>query len=157
MRWWLPRPGARIIRIEAEAEALISELGIHAYDEARRKESEASSDEIARDWNQVAELIAARTSLSVDAAAPNNEPAAAQCRANSESSPLNLLNSVVSARPQQFRIQMTSAACGGEPFILKEPRSWPLQTSQCRQRLAGCASSTATATNYLRAGRLIPG
>jgi hypothetical protein len=120
MHWWLPRPGARILRIEAEAEALISELGIHAYDEARRKESEASSDEIARDWNQVAKLIAARTSLSVDAAAPNSEPAAAQCRANSESSPLDIPNSVVSARPQKFRIQMTSAARGGEPFILKE-------------------------------------
>jgi hypothetical protein len=122
MHWWLPRPGARIIRIEteAEAEALISELGIHAYDEARRKESEASSDEIARDWNQVAQLIAARTSLSVDAAAPNSEPAAAQCRANSESSPLDILNSAVPARPQKFRIQMTSAARGGEPVILKE-------------------------------------
>ena len=120
MHWWLPRPGARIIRIEAEAEALISELGIHAYDEARRKESEASSDEIARDWKQVAQLVAARTSLSMDAAAPNSEPAAAQCRANSESSPLDILNSVVPARPQKFRIQLTSVARGGQPFILKE-------------------------------------
>ena len=59
MHWWLP---ARIVRIEAEAEALISELGIHAYDEARRKECEASSDAIARDWKRVAQVVAERTS-----------------------------------------------------------------------------------------------
>jgi hypothetical protein len=120
MHWWLPRPGARTIRIKAEAEALIRELGIHAYDEARRKESEASSDEIARDWKQVAQLVAARASLSMGAAAPNSEPPAAQCLANSESSSLDILNSVVSARPQKFRIQFVSAARGGELCILKE-------------------------------------
>lgn len=120
MHWWLPRPGARIVRIEAEAEALISELGIHAYDDARRKECEASSDAIARDWKRVAQVVAERTSLSVDAAAANSKPTAAQCRPNSEPSPLDLLNSVVPARPQKFRVQLTSAARGGEPFILKE-------------------------------------
>ena len=55
---WLPRRRARIERIEAEAEALICELGEAAYTEARRREHEASSDEIARDWGFVALAVA---------------------------------------------------------------------------------------------------
>jgi hypothetical protein len=34
------------------------ELGVDAYAEARRKEFEASSDGIARDWGRVARVIA---------------------------------------------------------------------------------------------------
>jgi hypothetical protein len=49
MLWWLPRPRARIKRLDAQAEALICELGVDAYAEARRKEFEASSDRIAGD------------------------------------------------------------------------------------------------------------
>jgi hypothetical protein len=52
MFWWLPRRRARIKRLDAEAEALICELGVDAYAEARRKEYEASSDIIAKDWGR---------------------------------------------------------------------------------------------------------
>jgi hypothetical protein len=49
---------ARIKNREAEAEALVRDLGEAAYDEARRREHEASSDEIARDWGVVALAVA---------------------------------------------------------------------------------------------------
>ena len=58
---WAPRRRARMERIEAEAEALISELGDRAYHEARRREHEASADEIADDWAHVARAIALKT------------------------------------------------------------------------------------------------
>src|SRR5208282_5971536 len=76
---------------------------------------------IARDWKRVAQVVAKRTGLSGDAAAPNSEPTAAQKRRpDSEPNPLDLLNSVVSARSQRLRIQFVGAAHGGEPLILKE-------------------------------------
>lgn len=55
---WLPRRGARIESIAAEAEALVRDLGPNAYSEARRREQESSSDEIARDWGFVALAVA---------------------------------------------------------------------------------------------------
>ena len=54
-------PPRRIVRIDAEAEALIRDLGDRAYSEARRREREASSDEIARDWSRVALAVARKT------------------------------------------------------------------------------------------------
>ncbi len=58
MLHWLPRRRARIKNIEAEAEALVRDLGEVAYGEARRREHEASSDAIARDWGFVALAVA---------------------------------------------------------------------------------------------------
>ena len=55
--FWLPRRRARI-DIAAEAEALVRDLGEAAYGEARRREDETSSDEIARDWGLVALAVA---------------------------------------------------------------------------------------------------
>lgn len=127
MLWWLPRPRARIKRLDAQAEALICELGVDAYTEARRKEFEASSDRIARDRGRVARAIGKRTSLDAahktpkDAdAAPDGEPVAPSVRSNSELRSLDQLNSAVFARPQQFRVQFVGAARGREPLILKE-------------------------------------
>src|SRR5208283_101763 len=66
---WVLRRRARIERIdsEAEAEALIRDFGEAAYDEARRREHEASSDAIATDWGfialAVARLIGSRTDV----------------------------------------------------------------------------------------------
>ena len=56
MLFWLPRRRARIENIAAEA--LVRDLGEAAYGEARRREGEASSDEIARDWGFVAIAVA---------------------------------------------------------------------------------------------------
>ena len=48
-------------RIDAEADALIGELGVEAYAEARRREYESSGDAIALRWNQVALAVAHKT------------------------------------------------------------------------------------------------
>jgi hypothetical protein len=58
---WAPSRRARIERIDAEAEALIRDLGDRAYQEARRREHEASSDAIAEDWAEVARAVARKT------------------------------------------------------------------------------------------------
>ena len=125
---WLPRRRARIKRLDAEAEALICELGVDAYAEARHREYEASSDAIARDWARVAVAVAKLASLDVvhrrssDAeVALGNEPVApSEFRSSSEPSLLDHLNSSVFARPQQFRVQFVGATGGREPLLLKE-------------------------------------
>jgi hypothetical protein len=48
-------------RIDAEADALIDELGVDAYAEARRREYESSNDAIALRWNRVALAVAHKT------------------------------------------------------------------------------------------------
>ena len=51
---WLRRRRETAERIDAEADALIGELGVEAYAEARRREYKSSDDAIALRWNQVA-------------------------------------------------------------------------------------------------------
>jgi hypothetical protein len=48
-------------RIDAEADALIGELGVEAYAEARRREYESSGDAIALRWHRVALAVAHKT------------------------------------------------------------------------------------------------
>jgi hypothetical protein len=54
MQSWLARRRARIERADAEAEALICDFGDEAYSEARRREREASSEEIVQNWTRIA-------------------------------------------------------------------------------------------------------
>src|SRR5271157_5775638 len=61
MLTWLRRRREQAERIEAEADALISDLGNGAYAEARRRAHEASSDEMEREWSRVALAIARKT------------------------------------------------------------------------------------------------
>ena len=58
---WLRRQRETVKRIDAEADALIGELGVEAYAEARRREYESSNDAMALRWNQVALAIAHKT------------------------------------------------------------------------------------------------
>ena len=58
MQSWLVRRRARIERADAEAEALICDFGDEAYSEARHREREARSDEIAKNWTRVALAVA---------------------------------------------------------------------------------------------------
>lgn len=44
--------------VEFEAKALIANLGAEAYSAARLRAEEASSEELAKDWSDVAGLIA---------------------------------------------------------------------------------------------------
>ena len=65
MRSWLRRRRARLERVEAEADALILDLCATAYSQARRREHEASSDAMAREWNRVARAVARKTGQTV--------------------------------------------------------------------------------------------
>ena len=58
---WLRRRRETAERIDAEADALIGELGVEAYAEARRREYESSDDAIALRWNRVALAVAHKT------------------------------------------------------------------------------------------------
>ena len=58
---WLRRRRETAERIDAEADALIGELGVEAYAEARRREHESSGDAIALWWNRVALAVAHKT------------------------------------------------------------------------------------------------
>ena len=107
---------------------MICELGVDAYAAARRKEYEASSDTIARDWGRVAVAVAKRTGLDVarrrlwdaDVALGNEPVAPSELRSNSEPGPLDRLNSSVFTRSPQFRVQFVGAARGREPLLFKE-------------------------------------
>jgi hypothetical protein len=55
------RPHELRLAISSEADALISEFGGEAYAEACRRAEVASSDFLARDWNEVALVIARKT------------------------------------------------------------------------------------------------
>ena len=55
---WLRRRRESIERIDAEADALIHNLGAAAYSAARRREHESSSDVMAKHWRRVALAIA---------------------------------------------------------------------------------------------------
>ena len=65
MRSWLRRRCERLERVEAEADALILDLGATAYSQARRREHEASSNAMAREWNRVALAVARKTGQTV--------------------------------------------------------------------------------------------
>lgn len=58
----LSRRRTRIGRIASEAEALIHDFRDEAYSQALRREREASSDEIAKDWAHVALAVAQQAS-----------------------------------------------------------------------------------------------
>ena len=51
---WLRRRRETAEMIDAEADALIGELGVEAYAEARRREYESSNDALALRWNRIA-------------------------------------------------------------------------------------------------------
>jgi hypothetical protein len=65
MRSWRRRRRERLERVEAEADALILDLGATAYSQARRREHAASSDAMAREWNRVALAVARKTGQTV--------------------------------------------------------------------------------------------
>jgi hypothetical protein len=128
----LSRRRARIERIDAEAEALIRDFCDEAYSEALRREQEASSDDIAKDWHRVAIAVAHKmgkrvgveplTRIAMNALfVPDRKPAAARLpRAFSKPRPLDQRNRILSPRPQLFRIQFVGATPDRETTILKE-------------------------------------
>jgi hypothetical protein len=129
MNTWAPSKRARMERIEAEAEALIRDLGDQAYHEARRREHEASSDAIAEDWALVARTIARKTGsrvgLNLSTQLEMNTffvldrepgvPREARHRPEPEPEPKPGVPT-----PQPFRIQFMGAGADSSPSILRE-------------------------------------
>jgi hypothetical protein len=134
MSTWAPSRRARTERIDAEAEALIRDLGDQAYQEARRREHEASSDAIAEDWALVARAIARKTGsrvgLNLSTQLEMNtffvldrEPGVARearPRPAPEPEPEHQSKPVDVPTPQPFRIQFVGAATDSGPTILRE-------------------------------------
>jgi hypothetical protein len=135
MATWAPSKRARNERVEAEAEALIRDLGDQAYHEARRREHEASSDAIAEDWALVAKAIARKTgsrvglNLSTQLAMNtffvlDREPGVAHksrtpCpEPESESQP----KAAGVPIPQPFRIQFMGVGADSTPSVLREDK-----------------------------------
>ena len=131
-------------RIDDEADALIRELGDQAYQEARRREHEASSDAIAEDWALVARAIARKTGSRVGLNLTtqlemntffvlDREPGVARQarpRREPEVDPAPKRQPKLAAAPtpqpatvptpQPFRIQFVGAATESGPTILRE-------------------------------------
>ena len=134
MSTWAPSRRARTERIDAEAEALIRELGDCAYQEARRREHEASSDAIAEDWALVAKAIARKTGsrvgLNLSTQLEMNtffvldrEPGVAhkaRPRSSPESEPERHPKASGVPTPQPFRIQFMGAGADSTPSVLRE-------------------------------------
>jgi hypothetical protein len=133
MNTWAPSKRARNERIDAEADALIRDLGDCAYQEARRREHEASSDSIAEDWALVAKAIARKTGsrvgLNLSTQLEMNtffvldrEPGVAgKARLHPEpelAEPQKKAAGVPT--PQPFRIQFMGAGTDARPSILRE-------------------------------------
>ena len=102
---WLLWRLERIERIHAVARLLVSEFGVEAGGEARRREREANSAETARDWRRVASVIGRRTARSAALNAPTTlalpEPGSGADPAWIASEP-----------PQVFRIQFVCGSKG---------------------------------------------
>ena len=134
MTTWAPSKRARSERIEAEADGLIRDLGDRAYQEARRREHEASSDAIAEDWALVAKAIARKTgsrvglNLSTQLAMNtffvlDREPGVAhkaRPRPEPESEPEHQPKAAGVPTPQPFRIQFMGAGTDSTPSVLRE-------------------------------------
>ena len=132
MTTWAPSKRARNERIDAEADALIRDLGDRAYQEARRREHEASSDAIAEDWALVAKAIARKTGtrvgLNLSTQLEMNTffvldrepgvPHKARPRPEPESERQPKAAGVPT--PQRFRIQFMGAGTDSTPSVLRE-------------------------------------
>ena len=136
MTTWAPSKRARNERIDAEADALIRDLGDRAYQEARRREHEASSDATAEDWALVAKAIARKTgsrvglNLSTQLAMNtffvlDREPGVAhrarpRPEPESEPEPEHQAQAAGVPTPQPFRIQFMGAGTNSAPSVLRE-------------------------------------
>jgi hypothetical protein len=130
MTTWAPSKRARSERIEAEADSLIGDLGDCAYQEARRREHEASSDAIAEDWALVAKAIARKTgtrvglNLSTQLAMNtffvlDREPGVAH-KVRTRPEPERQPKAAGVPTPQPFRIQFMGAGTDSTPSVLRE-------------------------------------
>ncbi len=144
LRLWRSRRRARIENISAEAEALVRDLGQAAYAEARKRQDEASSDAIAKDWERVALAVARKLgspagpgagegAAARPASAPDRDRTSPPARRVSE--PKHVLD----ARPQSFRIQYVGPPTDRGSSILKEVEIQVLDVSSAIVEAANLA------------------
>ena len=132
---WLRRRRDQAERIEAEANALIVDLGDRGYSEARRRAREASSNEMEREWSRVALAIARKTGKHVGldtatrmAMEADFSGAEGATEARSEPlediDPIDQLMWIVSETPARppYRIQFVDGGAERGTSILKEVR-----------------------------------
>ena len=131
MLFWLPRRRARM-DVAAEAETLMRDLGEAAYGEARRREDEASSDEIARDWGLVALAVArvirghkdvdplVRLAMNAVLVPDRKEAASRDPRSLSKHGRADEATHGLAETAQPFRIQFVGAAPDRGPITLGE-------------------------------------
>jgi len=156
---WLRRRWTRIGRVEAEAEALIRDLGLDAYSEARRRERAAGEEGTAEDWRRVALAIARMTGkrigfdtssrMALNVVFAPDRPARVRVpQSLPQIEPAEELERILSAPLQPFRIQFIGAGHSGTAMLLKEVEieasgisaalvaaaneAWPLKTIRLR-------------------------
>jgi hypothetical protein len=124
---WLRHRRETTERIDAEADALIGELGVEAYADARRREYESSDDAIALRWDQVALAVGRKsgklvgldtsTRMAMNAAfAPDREHAG-----DRKPQPLSQVDELKGALTlEPFRLQFISSAPDRGPSIVTE-------------------------------------
>ena len=109
---WLLWQLERIQRIHAVAGMLISEFGVEAEAEARRREREANSAGTAREWERVVSVVARRTPKRAALEAATDQT----LEFGSVAEPVW----IASDRPQEFRIQFVCGAHDCSPPNLTE-------------------------------------
>jgi hypothetical protein len=133
---WLRHRRATAERIDAEADALIGELGVEAYAEARRREYESSNDALALRWNRIALAVGRKsgklvgldisTRMAMNAVfAPDREHPGD--RNPQPFSQANELNRTLALKP--FRLQFISSAPDRGPTIVTEVEIQALDAS----------------------------
>ena len=124
---WLRRRRETAERIDAEADALIGELGVEAYAEARRREYKSSGDAIALWWSRVALAVAHKTDerIGLDTSSPMamNTVFAPDRKHPGDHKPqpfsqVEELKSTLALKP--FRLQFISLALDRGPSIVTE-------------------------------------
>jgi len=119
---WLLWQLERVERIHTAARMLMSEFGVEAGAEARRREREANSAGTARDWRRVAAIIARRTPrrAAFDA---TTRPTLLEFDAGAE--PMH----IAPDRSEVFRIQFVCAGLDRGPTNLTEKQIQAADTS----------------------------
>ena len=119
-------------QIDEEARALINDFGVDAYCEARRREHEASSDAMAKDWGQIALSVARKMSQRTDVdpstrvamnavfVSDREATPARKARLLARLTPSPELKRVLDPELHRFRIQFAGAPRGRGPSILRE-------------------------------------
>ena len=121
---WLRRRRDTAESIDAEADALIDELGVEAYAEARRREYESSNDAIALRWNRIALAVGRKSvklvGLDISSRMAMNAVFAPdrEHTGDRKPQPFSQANELKSTLAQPFRLQFISLAPDRGPSIV---------------------------------------